>query len=171
MTSVAGAGQRGEVSAGETRPGRPRPRHTGRWVLRSNILTFYLRSRVTLQPEQLRVVTHRTLLGIVPLGTLTREIALDALESVSVRLVVRPARLVVATGLVGAALLVPMPMLVRLVALLLAVALVFLGIALGIRVKTRDGERFAVPVCVVQRGAAGAAVQQVERALRARRTP
>lgn len=172
MASVTGAGERGRPSSarGEA-PRRPRPRHTGRWVLRSNIFTFYIRSRMILEPDLLRVVMHRTLLGLVPVGTTIREIPLENLRSIVIRVVVRPVRLAVAAGLAVMALLVPMPLPARVAVVFLAFVLVFLGVAFGIRVQSREGAGFVIPICVAQRGVAGAAVRQIERSLQVRRSP
>jgi len=164
MDRVMGADERGSAPPA----GRGPPRHTGEWLLRTNSVSFYLRSRLVLRPDGLRAEMHRTVLGFVPVGRVTREVPLADLWRVALRVIVRPARLIVAAGLAAAILLLELPTFVDAAFVLLAAASVFLGVALGIRVDGRTGTRFVVPVCVMQRGVAAAAVRQIGRALAAR---
>lgn len=167
MARVAGSGERRAVPSA----GGIVPRHTGAWVLRTNTFSFYLRSRITLRPNRLVVEMHRTILGLVPFAKITHDVPLDDLTRVAVRFSVRPVRLVVAGAFVAAALLLSLPVAVAVVLVLLGVVLLFLGVALGLRVEVRTADPFTVPVCVVQRGVAAAAVRQIDRALTTRGEP
>ena len=149
----------------------PRPRHTGAWVLRTNTLSFYLRSRLVLEPEALRVTTPRTILGLVPIGSLGRTVPLDDLGAVRTGIVVHADRVLVAAALLGIAGFGGLPWPATLVLAAIAVTLLFLGIALGMRIDDRARVQLSVPVCVLQRGVAGAVVRQIERAIAAREGP
>ena len=167
MARVAGSGERRLVPAS----GRLAPRHTGTWVLRTNTASFYLRSRITLRPDRLVVEMHRTILGLVPFAKITHDVPLDDLTRVAVRLSIRPVRLVVAVGLGAAVLLLSLPVAADVGLVLLGIVLLFLGVALGLRVEARTADPFTVPICVVQRGVAAAAVRQIQRALAAQGEP
>lgn len=148
-----------------------RPRHTGTWVLRTNTMSFYLRSRLVLDVDALHATVPRAVLGIVPLGTRAFDAPLERLARVRITLVVHAERLLVAAALLAAAALGGLPWAVGVASAVVAVALLFLGVALGMRIEERGGDRVTVPICVVQRGVAGAAVRQIERALAARGGP
>lgn len=152
----------GGVSAG------PRPRHTGTWTLRTNTVSFYLRSRLELGPDGLHVETPFTILGLMPIGTRERDVSLDDLGGARIGLDVHPDRVLVAAVLLALAWMIGLPMLAAAGLTIVALGLLFLGIALGMRIEDRTQDTFTVPVCVLQRGVAGAAVRQLERALAAR---
>ena len=167
MTRTAGSDGPGVVVPSDA----PRPRHTGTWVLRTNTMSFYLRSRVVLDAHALRATTHRTILGLVPVGTRTWDVPLERFAAVRIAVVVHADRVLVAIGLVGAAAFAGLPGLAAVALVAVAAILLFLGIALGIRIDEREGGRFTVPVCVLQRGVAAAVVRQVGRAIAARGEP
>lgn len=152
-------------------PHVPSSRHTGTWVLRTNTVSFYLRSRLELRPDRLHVETPATILGLVPIGTRVRDVSLEDLTGVRIRVVVHPDRLLVAAALLMLAWMIGLPMLAAAALTIVALGLLFLAIALGMRIEDRTQDTFTVPVCVLQRGVAGAAVRQLERALAARGRP
>jgi hypothetical protein len=149
----------------------PHPRHTGTWILRTNTMSFYLRSRLVLDADALHVTTPRTILGLVPIGTRTWDIPLERLAGVRITVVVRIERVLVAAALLAVAIFVGLPWLATMALAAVAAILLFLGVALGMRMKDRDGARLTVPVCVLQRGVAAAALRQIERAIAARSGP
>jgi len=149
-------------------PHVPHPRHTGTWVLRTNTVSFYLRSRLALDTEVLHVATPNTILGLVPIGTRVRDISLDDVDGVRVGLVVRPDRVLIAAAFLALAWFVGLPPIATAVLTVVALGFLFLGIALGMRIEDRARGRLTVPVCVLQRGVAAAAVRQIERAIAAR---
>ena len=138
-------------------------RHTGSWVLRTNTVTFFLKTRLNLREDRLLLVTPRTILGVIPTGRTEHAFPLGDLASVRISAAAHPDRLIVAAMLVGAAVLSPVPAL-TVVTAALAAAFLFLGVIAVVRVEDRAGRVRRIPVCFLQRRVAAAAVRQVERA-------
>lgn len=134
-------------------------------------MSFYLRSRLLLHADALNVTTPRTILGLVPIGTRTWDIPLERLAGVRTTVVVRIERVLVAAALLAVAIFTGLPWLATVALAAVAAILLFLGVALGMRFEERDGGKFTVPVCVLQREVAAAALRQIERAIAGRSDP
>ena len=65
-------------------------------VLITNGVSWYLRSRLAVDGEKLTVITPRTILGLVPIGTRRFAVGLPDLETVAIGSKLNPDRLVVA---------------------------------------------------------------------------
>jgi hypothetical protein len=119
----------------------------------------------------LHVETPSTILGLVPIGTRDRDVSLEDLTGVLIRIVVHPDRVLVAAALLALAGFAGLPWIAAAALTIVAIGLSFLGIALGMRIEDRTQGTFTVPVCVLQRGVAAAVVRQLERALAVRGRP
>lgn len=152
------------------KPSEPgRARHTGRWLLRTNTVSFYLRSLLVLDGETLHATVPRTILGLVPIGTRSFAAPVDRLADLRIGIVLHADRILAALVCLGVAVLLRLPWLAAAGLLVLGGLLLLLGLTLGLRIRDLDGRWPTVPICVLQRRVAGAAVRQIERAMAAGR--
>jgi hypothetical protein len=148
--------------------GRPSPpagqRHTAVSVLRTNTLTWFMKSRFELRDWRLRVVSPRAILGVIPFGRTDVTYPLEDLSDIRVTGRVHPVRLAIALALAALAALVDLGRIATVAVQLVAVAFFFLSVIVVVRIEDRTGRRRFVPVCFLQRASARGLVAQVERA-------
>lgn len=138
-------------------------RHTATSVLRTNTVTFYMKSRFELRDWRLRVVSPRAILGVIPTGRVETTYPLEDLGRMDVGSRFYPSRFAVA-ALLGALSFIDAGVAARAVAGLLAACFLFLSWVVVVRVEDRTGRRRIVPVCWFQAGPARGLVAQVNRA-------
>jgi len=148
--------------------GRPSPpagqRHTAASVLRTNTLTWFMKSRFELRDWRLRVVSPRAILGVIPFGRTDVTYPLEDLSDIRVTGRVYPVRLAIVVALVALSALVDLGRVADVAIELIAVAFFFLSVIVVVRIEDRMGRRKFVPVCFFQRASARGLVAQVERA-------
>lgn len=153
-----------EAKADASLPRHPAgERHTAVSVLRTNTVTWFMKSRFELRDWQLRVVSPRAVLGLIPVGRTDVTYPLEDLARIGVTSRLYPARLALAAALAALALVLDVGRAASAAIGLLAAVLFFLSVIVVVRIEGRAGHRRFVPVCWFQRAAARGLVAQVER--------
>lgn len=151
------------AGSGEGRRARRADRHfLATSIVRNNIVTPYLRTRLQLRDRDLRIDAAGSFLGILPVGRREAFLRVEDLRSIERGLQFRLDRLVVAIALGWSALVIGVQAL-AIVLGLLAVWLLPLSLIAVLRIEDRDSRR-AFAVCWIQRGPVDAFVRQVDRA-------
>lgn len=119
-------------------------------VLLSNSVTPYMRVRIQLTPERLRVDAPRTLLGVAPVGRRLLEFAPSEIARIRVAWALYPFRLLAALSLV-AVVVAFTPSLAASIPMLLVVPwLLLLSLVKVIRIHPKQGGAVRVPICFFQ---------------------
>lgn len=117
-------------------------------VLITNGVSWYLRSRLAVDREKLTVITPRTILGLVPIGTRRFAVGLPDLETVAIGSKLNPDRLAVAAGFGLAAAFGGLGTVGTLLCSVGAVAFLLLAVIAVLRIESSNHPPAAVPVCL-----------------------
>ncbi|NNC93085.1 MAG: hypothetical protein HKN80_11420 [Acidimicrobiia bacterium] len=128
----------------------------------TNGVSWYLRSRLTVDRGQIEGTTPRTILGLVPVGKSRFIIDLSDLTDVRIATKLNPDRMIVATILGLAAVLGGFGPVATLLCTVGAIAFLLLGFIAVVRLAARDQPVVAVPVCLANLGRARRFISDVE---------
>ncbi len=134
-----------------TMPGRTVAHHAAHYVLLTNVLTPWLRTRIDVTGGVVTLDAPRAILGILPIGRDRTTIPIGRVETVRIGWRAVPARLALSAALVAAAIVADPPRWLAVALLALGAALLFLGAITVLRVTDRQGPVLDLPICFFAR--------------------
>ncbi len=131
-------------------------------VLLTNGVSWYLRSRLVLGRQSLRVTTPRTILGLVPIGYGRYGIELTRVDDVTIGTKLNPDRMLVAAVLAIAAVFGGFGPLGTVLCTVGAIAFLLLGFIAVVRIEEQNRPVRTVPVCLAHLPRARRFIAEVE---------
>lgn len=132
--------------------------------LLTNGVTWYLRSSAHLEAGRLEVVTPRTLLGFIPVGSKRLGLTTARVRRIALGTKLYPDRLVVAVGLALLAIFADLGTVGTVLVAVATVAMLLLSLIAVIRIDGGGERSFIVPICLAHIPRARRFAQTVEQA-------